>query len=349
MTKYLIHIGICGFGNQLLGFKEACIIAKHTDRVIVEPIFIPHGTIRNECKNYYKFSDIFDSDLFSSTNKYASVEKISNIKVNNVYNMRSHSEKSLTDDYYNRQKDYYNLFNDVKFNSLNKTYITKVEDFNELKNIDDTILVLLGTFNNVILSNCYKNGCLNPKCSLNTIFTDIYTKTTQSIQFNKNIKNIVNETLELTNTNIDSLCVFHMRVLDLCKNKTFEYAYNHDEKSVYKSICNYLDEINESSLKKNIFLIAPPQYKTISNLKIFNTNIVKSIDYDKFSYDKFILSLTELYICEKCKILIISPTNTPNIVKTHTRSSFTLHTKNIRELKNVSKDDVCISSIYKKI
>lgn len=26
--KYLIHIGICGFGNQLLGFKEACLIAK---------------------------------------------------------------------------------------------------------------------------------------------------------------------------------------------------------------------------------------------------------------------------------------------------------------------------------
>ena len=41
MTKYLIHIGICGFGNQLLGFKEACIIAKMTNRTIVLPYFIP--------------------------------------------------------------------------------------------------------------------------------------------------------------------------------------------------------------------------------------------------------------------------------------------------------------------
>ena len=55
--KYIVHIGICGFGNQLLGFKELSIIAKYTNRTMIAPIFIPHGTIRNQCKAYY---DLFD-------------------------------------------------------------------------------------------------------------------------------------------------------------------------------------------------------------------------------------------------------------------------------------------------
>ena len=140
-----------------------------------------------------------------------------------------------------------------------------------------------------------------------------------------------------------------MRVLDLCNNKTFEYSYNnYNEKSVYKSICSYLKQINEVDLIKNIFLIAPPQYKTISNLKIFNTDLIKTIDYNKFIHDKFILSLIELFICENSKVFIISPTNTPNVVKTHTRSSFSLHTQNLRELSQNYKKDICISDIYIK-
>jgi hypothetical protein len=348
MPKYLIHMGICGFGNQLLGFKEACIIAKHTGRIIVEPIFIPHGTIRNECKDYYKFSNIFDMNCFSTANNSINFEKISHIKINNVYNIRSINEKGLTDSYYNSQKDYYNLSN-VKFNSISKRYIKSFDDIDELNNIDDTVLVLLGTFNNVILSNCYKNGCLNPKCSLNEVFVNDYNEITQSIHFNKEIKEIAHESLRLINIPIDNLCVFHMRVLDLCNNKTFEYSYNnYNEKSVYKSICSYLKQINEVDLIKNIFLIAPPQYKTISNLKIFNTDLIKTIDYNKFIHDKFILSLIELFICENSKVFIISPTNTPNVVKTHTRSSFSLHTQNLRELSQNYKKDICISDIYIK-
>ena len=64
MVKYLIHIGICGFGNQLLGFKEACIISHYTKRTIINPIFLPHSTIKNYCKEYYKFSEIFDEKKF---------------------------------------------------------------------------------------------------------------------------------------------------------------------------------------------------------------------------------------------------------------------------------------------
>ena len=73
----------------------------------------------------------------------------------------------MTDSYYNSQKNYYNIPSNVKFNQIDKKYIKSYDDFDELKNIDDDVLVLLGTFNNIILSNCYKNGCLNEKCTLN--------------------------------------------------------------------------------------------------------------------------------------------------------------------------------------
>ena len=93
-------------------------------------------------------------------------------------------------------------------------------------------------------------------------------------------------------------------------------------------------------------MIAPPQYKNISNLSILNTDLVKSIDHETFLYDKFVLSLVELCICEKADVFITSPTNVPNKNLTHARSTFSLHTKNLRDLSNKYPHDVCINNIY---
>ena len=80
-------------------------------------------------------------------------------------------------------KDYYNLSN-VTFNRINKQYIKSYDDFDELKNIEDDVLVLLCTFNNIILSNCYKNGCLNEKCTLNKCFIEDYIKNKKTKKIN---------------------------------------------------------------------------------------------------------------------------------------------------------------------
>ena len=57
--------------------------------------------------------------------------------------------------------------------------------------------------------------------------------------------------------------------------------------------------------------------------------------------------MIELYISQHAEIFISSPTNTPDQKKTHTRSSFTMHIKNIRDLSNKYIYDKCISDIYK--
>lgn len=350
MVKYIIHIGICGFGNQLLGFKEASIIAKYTNRVMIAPIFIPHGTIRNKCKPFYKFEDIFDLNKFKG---YINIVPFSEVKTNgpikNIYNIRNEKEKNLTDWYFNAQKDFYDIGN-VQSQTLHKKFITEIKSFDELDSIDDEILVLVGTFNTIKLSTCNKNGCLNNKCSFHPTFINDYNIISNHIQFNHIIEQISIGTLKKHNIDINNLCVFHMRVLDICQNKTFEYAYNnYNEEIVYNSICQYLYETGEFSLIKNLFVIAPIQFTSINNLHIFNSSKVNRLDCNHFDYDPFIFSMVELYICEKAKIFITSPTNTPNETKEHTRSSFTMNAKTIRDLSGKYKYDVCIDNIYNKI
>ena len=342
-------MGICGFGNQLLGFKEACIIAKYTNRTMISPIFIPHGTIRNQCKPYYQFKEIFNMEMFKNCVDIVDFTEIDKkYIINCVYNIRHENENNLTSWYYNAQKKFYNIGN-VQMISLKKIFFTNVESLDEIKNIKDDIIVILGTFNTIKLSTCMKNGCLNENCGFHSTFIDDYNNISKHLIFNDKIEQISKNTLKKNDIDINNLCVFHMRVLDLCQNKTFEYAYNnYNEEKVFYSICSYLYEIGEFSLIQNIFLIAPIQFTTINNLHIFNSNKIKRIDSSKFSHDPFIFSIMELYICEQAKVFITSPTNTPNESKEHTRSSFTMNAKTIRDLSGNYKYDKCINKIYEK-
>ena len=349
MVKYLIHIGICGFGNQLLGLKEACIIAKHTNRIIVEPIFVPHGTIRNDCKNYYKFSDIFDLDYFNNRVKCINIKEISHIKINNVYNIRSKNEKNLTDSYYKQQKDYYNLSN-VNFKSVNTKFIINTDKLKELNEIEDEILVLVGTFNTIKLNTCSKNGCLNSACGYNKIFLNDYNEISKSLIFSNNINILTNNVLNDLNLKAKNYCTFHLRTRDLCNYHSFKDSYsNYDESIVYQSIINYLVENNKQNLVNKIFVCLPPQALKIKDMKIFNSNKVHILDHTKYSYDSFILSIIELIICEQSQILIYSPTNTPHIKKVHTRSSFVLHTMDLRRINKQDEKDICINKLYNNI
>ena len=107
MTKYLIHIGICGFGNQLLGFKEACIIAKMTNRTIVLPYFIPHGTIRESCNHDYHFNEIFDETKFNFCDSIHFDKIKHQYDIKRVYYNRHKNDINISDSYFNISKDIY--------------------------------------------------------------------------------------------------------------------------------------------------------------------------------------------------------------------------------------------------
>lgn len=337
MNKYLIHIGICGFGNQLLGFKEACIIAKYTNRTIIAPIFIPHGTIRSKCKNFYEFDEIFDFDYFANKVPCIKVHDLDITKnaINNIYNIRSNTEQELTQKYLNYQREYYGINFNANKKHISKQYILCNSDLDSIKNIEDNVLVLCGTFNNVILNKCYKNGCLNKLCSINECFINDYNYITNSLIFSKNIDTMSNNIIKKLLNN-EKYAVFHLRTTDLTHNKNFITCYGHEEEVVYSNIVEYL-KCNEINTK--FIVIAPPDAYKIHDMKIFNSNKV-FFNVTKEIGDLFYSSIVELDIALKCDKLICSSTNTPEIKKIHTRSSFTMHIKDIRKNDTVIIDDL---------
>ena len=346
--KYIIHIGICGFGNQLLGFKELCILSKYLDRTIILPIFVPHGTIKNYTKKSYEFKEIFDVEHFKKyfdciEFKDLSNTEINNNKINNVYNFRSAHEESQANSYLNLNREYYNIDKSIEKSNLNKKFITSITDLNELKSLDDDILVLLGTFNCVKLSTCSKNGCLNKNCNFNSTFKKDYDFITNALTFNNTILTHVDNFLKSKNLNNNDYIAFHLRTSDhAASNSMFKDCYNNlDEQKVYQFIVNHLYETNNINLINKIFVAIPPAGLKIKDMTIFNSN--KVILLDEIINDKFILSLIETEICYRSKILFNSPTNTPHETKLHTRSSFTMQIRDLRAINNLNKFDRCIT------
>lgn len=340
--KYIIHIGICGFGNQLLGFKELCIISKYLNRTIILPIFIPHGTIRNACKKYYEFKEIFNVNNFKKYYNCVEFEKEKFNQITNGYIIRPDKEYGLVKSYLDLSKEYYDLSDSLVINKINKQYIKNIPDLKELKNIEDEVLVLIGTFNNLKLSTCNKNGCLN--CKFYDLFKEDYNIVTKSLVFNNNITQYSNNFLKCNNLCENNYITFHIRTPDIIKNLTFKEAYNNlDEIVVYNSIKNYLIKNELSNLIDKIFIAIPPSGLNIIDMKIFNSD--KVILMNNIIQDKFILSMIELDICNKSRVLIYSPTNTPYMYKEHTRSSFTLLSKDYRSLHKNTTLDTCITSI----
>lgn len=341
--KYIIHTGISGFGNQLLGFKELCILSKYLNRTIILPVFVPHGTIRNTTKPYYEFEEIFDVEHFKKFYDCIDFKDVSNITIDKAYCIRKGGENDLAMAYFNIKKHYYNIDNKIEFNNLKTNYFSNIYDTNqldELKSIDDEILVLIGLFDNVKISNCHKNGCL--KCGYNNIYKKDYNYVVKSLCFNNTIKTLTDTYLKSKNLYDNNYIAFHLRTPDLPGNKYFKELYNNlDEEMVYQFIINYLFETNNMDLVNKIFVAIPPDGLKIKDMTIFNSN--KVILLNDIIYDKFILSLVETEICYRSKILINSPTNTPYLVKEHTRSSFTMQIRDLREINGLNKIDKCIT------
>jgi len=340
--KYIIHIGICGFGNQLLGFKELCIISKYLNRKIILPIFTPHGTIKTYCNKYYKFKEIFDVEHFKQFYECDEFENIKNIKINKIYNIRSSREDNITIPYFNHHREYYNINKEIEKVYLATKFITSIADINELKTIDDDILVLLGTFNTLKLYTCCKNGCLNKNCKMAETFKKEYYYSVRALIHNRYIKNCCDQFLK--ENNLKDYISFHLRTSDLIGNNPFHKIYNDLlEEQVFESIENYMIECGY--YKNKIFVAAPPDAFKIKKTSILNSNkIIKFSHLD--TTDLFICSLIETEILKHSKILIHSPTNTPHEKKEHTRSSFVLNIRDQRYIEQIDTYDCCITDIY---
>jgi len=346
--KYILHIGICGFGNQLLGFKETLIMAQKTGRSIILPHFIPHGTIRDQCKKYYNFEIVFDKDNFKQYfnildidyNDQKNLNNILKKNVKNIYFMRTKEDFYPSDYYYKLSKEIYELNHDYNELRLNKKFIENDDDFNEIRNIEDDYLIIVGTFNSIKLSKCSKNGCVY--CDYDNRFMNEYNYSTKSLIHSNIIKQI--SKFYLNQTNLTNYNGFHIRTPDNAEktNHTFFKLYNNmSENKVYNCIIKYT---NIKKFNLPLYISIPPDGLKIKNLKIFNSNKVYRLT--EFE-DLFIFSIVELELLYNSKILIYSPSNTPYTIQKHQRSSFTMHIKELRKINNLDTNDINIYKIYK--
>ena len=348
--KYILHVGICGFGNQLLGFKETLMIAQKTGRSIILPHFIPHGTIKEQCQKYYNFETIFDKENFKKYFNILDIDysnqnilnEILKKNVKNIYFMRTKKDFYPSDYYYKLSKEIYELNHEYNEIRLNTKIIKKDEDFNELRNINDDYLVIIGTFNNIKLSTCSKNGCVY--CDYYNEFINEYNYSTKSLIHSNIIKKIAK--FFLNQSNLKDYNGFHIRTPDNAEKTDYNFykLYNNmHEKRVYDSILEYS---NSQKINLPLVISIPPSGLKIKDIKIFNSDKVYRLS--EFE-DLFIYSIVELELLLNSKILIYSPSNTPYSKQSHQRSSFTLHIKELRKLYNIDNYDTNIYKIYKKI
>ena len=156
-NKYLITTFVGGPNNQYVGFRESLIMANMLDRILILPIFSPHGTVKSYSKRkIYHFYESFDIDLLSKSFDIISYDQIDKTPTR-VFNIRNKDSKELGSAHYylGLYKDVYNLdLCKLPQEYLGKPWFSKESDFEYLNSLNDDVLVLCGVFNNVKLSKC---------------------------------------------------------------------------------------------------------------------------------------------------------------------------------------------------
>lgn len=348
-NKYLITTFVGGPNNQYVGFRESLIMSQMLNRILILPIFSPHGTVKNHSKRrVYHFYESFDIDSLSKEFDIITFDQVKK-KPNRVFNIRNKDSKEIGNSQYylSLYKNTYGIdLCSLPQEYLGKPWFAEEKDFNYLNSIDDDVMVLCGVFNNVKLSKCGRNHCLN--CDRGGPFLNIYDKISKTYIREKLIRQ---EAINFVNKYFGSnpFISFHMRTSDYIGKKKFTEVYiGCSEEDIYNAIVYYCNKffINPS----NIFLACPPGAFRIQDIKIINKNFF--IKYDNPNkLDPYFVSLVEQEICSISTIFVRSITNTPHIPKKHTRSSWGTGVDDYRLMFNNNINDISIDkliSIYKK-
>lgn len=305
-----------GPGNQIVGIKEALILAKLLNRICIIPPIRDHylkGSIK-----FYKFDEIYKCTLnnviIDGLNSSCNNEQITNVYcIQGAYhNKKLHNDQLIKCEY--------------KEILLNQRSIRGTKDLSELSKYTDQILIIKHLFNNVAINQCINNGC--SKCPFNQEFLPLYKDICKYIDFSDTIKQYGNL---IINTHLSQKYIaIHLRYPDVMDNKTLlEYTNNlYDENTIYDKIKEHYND-----------------YKVyISTNKINLAKSTKLKEFIFFSGQSPYESFIDQYICSKAEIFFFSPFNDYNYINSpHTRSTFSsfiidyrLFNLNVPETKNIN-------------
>ena len=228
--------------------------------------------------------------------------------------------------------------NDLPEIYLKKAWLTDDSDFDELNKIEDTVLCLCGVFNNVKLSKCSRNHCLN--CPEFPQFNKFYHQVSRYFLHTNYIIEEAKQFIldEFKNENFIGM---HLRTSDTIGKKTFFEIYiGCSEEDIYNSLCYYANKFYID--KSNIFIACPPAALKVKTIRLLNTSFFKKYQ-NKNKYEPYIVSLIEQEICNLSTIFVRSITNTPHIPKNHTRSSWGTGVDDYRKCYQSTINDISIN------
>lgn len=346
-NKKLFGMSLAGPGNQYCGLKESLIIAHILKCDLILPVFIPHGTVRNNSRSSYNFTETFDEKYFiDMCHKELNVKVIPCPNILDSYeivNIRGDTNSK------NQALEYLNFYKKEMKLSVDTSKIKDIPAFFDSpesikkwyqKTSRENITIILGIFNSIKLGGintssknvCTKNHCIN--CSPNLLFYDIYNKVNKVFKFSKIITDIGDKFIS-DNYGKRPFLAFHLRICDLPRNRTFAECYSgYTQEQVKNALINICSKYNIN--QNDIFLATPPQlFTSVRDLKEFKKGIFKT--YNVTVLDGHLSGLVEQYICSISKVFVRSYTNMPDVArKPHDRSSWAELVDGIRRSNNLT-------------
>ena len=334
-SKYLTIISTNGGpGNQIVGIKEAIIMAKILDRKLLFPPILQHyvlnrlhrGCGKDNIK-YWKFNDIFE---YKDTNMNV-LELVENKHIltqsNNQYFIRKNDIINPL-----RMEGVLELKNKNK-KILNTRLFKNLDDYNELKGYkEEHLLTITHLYNSTSISKCFWNGC--DTCKLNPVFFEMYKEICNKFDFSQKIKNYGDEYINNTFGKEEFICL-HLRYPDYgdVNIKSINKLYN--ETDINNLLINYCE--NKSIKKENIFIATCNQGRILKTDLKYGKMLSKKTEYNEME------SFIEQYIATKSRLFVYTGGIHAKPDHTHLRSTWASF---VIDYRNYLLNKEPVSNIY---
>ena len=311
-----------GPGNQIIGIKECLILAILLNRICIIPPIREHYLKSNT--TFYNFGDIFNLNLPNTLIDDSKSSILNHINNNKIYSIHSK--------YFNKMLRHERLidYKDKREILLRIRKIKNNDSINELKAIDDNLIIIKYLFNNVNINECGINGCF--KCDFNSNFKNIYSEICSKWDFSDNIKSLGQKYIKSTFKNLDYIAI-HIRMPDIISKTIDKYTNNvYTNQKIVDIISNVKTENN-----KPIFVCS----NNISYLK----KIGVSANFINISH-KYI-SFIEQYICCMSDKFYYLNLQKRQFGDKHNRSTWESFVIDYRMFLNKSKNNYNLKKVQK--
>jgi hypothetical protein len=285
-----------GPGNQIIGIKECLLLSLLLNRTCIIPPIREHYLKSNT--TFYHFNDIFNLNIGGIIIDDETCRVLNNENIQTMYTIYpSVNDKKL------RHEQLFSInYSNVL---LSNRKIQSGHSLDELKHVQDNILVIRHLFNNVSISSCGMNGCFT--CPLNPNFSDSYKYICSHFDYSCAIKSIgdtfINDVLN------NHYIAIHIRLPDVFGHNSLDDLTNrhYDSNRLFNIISHIKEKFN-----KPVFIAS----NNINYLKNLNIDFICYTDKHKYS------SFIDQYICCKSDIFFYLNLNSSFCNNIHNRSTY---------------------------